>query len=310
MGLRSFFEELSKEKEKNMRFYYVYAPTVYELDDSIDYMIKEYCKKDKLEASKMRSVVERIAYWYELIHDDTDISRIFGEETSEDVSVDRVLFDGNDSLRGRFGFKELIETIPYDKGGSYFKNNSLYHLDIPFDYKNGLVEIDFNMNGEITSTKNLSVLASSFGFEEEGFNPKDINVLVSLIKDCNCFDNPDIVAEINCFDFNRQLQKDILTMAMKKIIINGGKEGVRRAYLFANEFGLDKDLPIRFSLVSDDDTTIRLLDRYLEDGGRRDLSLIVGGYPHRHVRDTDEFITVSEYLAKKKGISKSIGKRD
>ena len=79
---------------------------------------------------------------------------------------------------------------------------------------------------------------------------------------------------------DRVLKKDILELTMYVLINQDRIIGPKRAYLFAKEFGLNKDIPVMYGISPIDPYLNEFIDGYLTDGGDKNL-LCITNYDKR-----------------------------
>lgn len=262
------------------------------LDDLVERFIKYY--KDSLLdilgfddhfdgfrlENELRNVIEKMAVWYELRYPDCEINKIIPFEGQRNVDIDNIMFNSNgyvnEQLNGEndfrlldwdkfYNFKAFLESLSSKE--RYFIGKYKYPEIVYLDFNgrhihldsDGFVEEDEILFGELEHQHITDVVGI---LKEKGvIIPEDSEILKAIREHIN----------------KDKLTNGVLEAVMYRIIERGNNRiGARRAYLFAKEFNVSKDIPLIYGIDLSDPGLRVFINQFLKDGGSHNLSCYVG----------------------------------
>ncbi|HIT21363.1 MAG TPA: hypothetical protein IAB56_00130 [Candidatus Scybalousia intestinigallinarum] len=299
-----------------------YSPVV--LDDKVDKFIEWYNQNEVKEKQtaigeyrspiEMRNFIETLAVWYELRYPDIFIdSMIFAPDAEDYQST--VMFKKNPYMMALFGNSNPVGDLDWTEFYNFqvllpfLGPEKIYLQDIPYprtvDIKvegcwfrlwlseDGVIQMIENFGG---LEHNRSIVLQQLEQFAVGKSAKEF---VQFMADNHvplADDNPLTNAILDQEKY-QYLKKELFNCVMYRIIERGKERiGPRRAYLFANEFGCDKSIPITYGIDLSDPNLEQLLRIYLSDGGSLDLVCYLNYFRRTSKYQALESTTVRELL--------------
>lgn len=238
----------------------------------------------------MDNFVNKMAVWYELRYTDDVVNNLIRYKYESYDSVNDVMFRKNNYL-----------TQKQEDVGQFDVLNKLNWVDF---YNRDVFEKSLGIEGfflKKAKFKNFVYLSDEtfekspyFEFDEDGV------CLKSFYINHQCSIDPFVgmtASEVLLFMKNREMEipenngieraileytnelnmkREVLNCVMYKLMLRGGNRvGSRRALLFAKEFNLDIDIPVKYGIDTSDPYLLDFLFSYIRFGGRVDLNCYV-----------------------------------
>ena len=239
---------------------------------------------------EIKNLIDKIAIWYELRYSEEKLSRIFNYECGED-NVDDIMFKYNPYVKDLLASDNDIKELEWDEfyNAEVFKNSLPYaekellktpicrnlifisqfdtepalrmmaELHVTHDGRVDEAEyIDFATGNKINNKelKGLPLKKVIKLFEKRGFKLKN---------------DSELIESLNNYQRRVNRKNGMLDCVMYKLINRDEYSGSLRAYLFAKEFGRNKDIVIKYGINTVADGSKELANQYLKDGGKKDL---------------------------------------
>lgn len=288
--------------------------------ETIDYKINEFydwyknSKKEnghnysKDEEKKIKNLIEKIAIWYELIYPNTKIRDIISE--SKENQINKIIINNNqlNNIENKnqlnwndfYNINTFVKTMPESEKALLKKPKYTGRINIT---ESGHWEICLEV-------KNNRIIYAPYinRFTNDQILEEDL-IGLNLIEAKKLFENNNINVpkeleeKINWLNNQVILKEKLLNCVIYEIINRGGElYGPARAYLFAKEFYLNLDIPIKYVLTND--ANIRyLINDYLKSGGTKDLECFI--YYHMDINNNQKLRTIklSDFLKKSNSYS-------
>lgn len=277
-----------------------------DLDDKVDEFIDWYAnnmvKGHYTDISKyhmprdLRNFIEKMAVWYELRYPDYEVNRIMNCCSQEQKNIDAEMFinnpmtsemiNGFDNLWSKWS-KRVLNSMHWEE----FYNAKAFINSLPSYEKHYLSKAKYNYYTRlfIDDYRDIKFYLTSNGFIEKihetylapingkyldsneliGMNIKDAIVILKENYNCTEKQLKDIIKEISEYENQKLFKEELLNCVMYRIIERGGTRiGSRRAFLFAQEFNRNIDIPMIYGVDSSDREFMNL---YLKAGGSKEL---------------------------------------
>lgn len=293
------------------------------LDDKVDKFIEWYYQNevkgkqtDIGEYSspiEMRNFIETLAVWYELRYPDIFIDTMIFAPDAEDYSS-TIMFKENPYMLSLFGKSNPVEELDWSEFYNFqvlfqfLGPERIYLKDIPYPKSIDIKVEGYWLRLGLSDQGMVEVIENFGNFQKQDSSlPQLLDQLVGKsVKEVIQFmddhhiplpSNNQLTKAIREHEKYQYLKKEVLNCAMYRIIERGGKRtGPRRAYLFANEFGCDKNIPIAYGIDLSDPNLEQLLRVYLSDGGSLDLVCYLNYFNRTSKYQKLETITVRKLL--------------
>lgn len=290
-----------------------------DLNEKIEDFLKEY-RRDLIKdcnvtyvntrVEEMKHLIDKMAVWYELRYSEEKLGRIFNYEVGED-NVDEIMFKYNPYVNDLLGEDTDAKEMEWDK----FYNAEVFINSLPYAEKKLFAEpkcrdfisispmlditpglratvfINVAENGKVVGTDLIS-------FATEGKIKNDELVGLTLKEVVDLFEergfklnnDSDLIKASNNYQRQVNRKNGMLDCVMYKLIERDDYSGSLRAYLFAKEFGRDKDIAIKYGVNIVADGSKELVNQYLNEGGKKDLTC----YPLYPYFDKDKSVSLNE----------------
>ena len=238
---------------------------------------------------ELRNLIEKIAVWYELRYPNQEILGIYNyyECDPDKIKINEEMFVNNPYIKENFNDsnrinKSEIRNLEWDKlfnKEAFFKTLSYKERKLlskskyieKICLKNSDKPIILDKDGKIIKTEIINE-------NLKGLYIKDAIILLEKTDIEKLGEDYDYLRRsIEEIEMKNKFIKQILTCAMYRII-ERGKEvvGPYRAFLFAKEFELNKDIPLMYGAVSSNLTEQIILEdliirEYLQNVGKEEL---------------------------------------
>ena len=288
-----------------------------DLDDKVDVFIawynSNYIKSEKCRfrmEKEMRDFIEKIAVWYELRYPDYEINRIMPGSGQEVTDINEVMFQKNKYINSLFdedsevrevewmdfyNTKAFIHSLPADQRYRFDKPrySELLYLD---DARK--VKLYLTPNGVVESASNVSAFTGHVVQDEELVGMK-LKEAIKLLRERGIIlsDSSEICKEVRKIDRLKYLKKEMLSAVMYRIIERGGyRFGPRRGFLFAKEFKLDIDIPMKYGVDRSDPGLRLFMNEYLKAGGSKDLECYLGYFSRTSRKEKLDTVSIQELI--------------
>lgn len=264
------------------------------------------------EPIRMENLIEKVAIWFELRYPTYEVNRLMPGSGQEQININDIMFKNNqyinDLLDEDNDAKELewadfynthsfISSLPWEERWVFSKPSYRYKLYLDEDHD---TIIYLTENGVVFDSTNIDIFTDE-KITLSDIKGKHIKKVYELFKKKNIElpkDN-DIEKAIKNGKKQEYQKQEMLNCIMYKIIERGGPRiGPRRGFLFAKEFGLDIDIPMKYAIDRTDPGLRRFINEYIKSGGSKDLECYINYYSHYHKNDKIETITIQELLLK------------
>lgn len=295
-----------------------YAPGK-KIDDFIEWYFINYAKGHYTDIgeinqpNRMRDKIEKMAVWYELRYPEYEVSKIYPGSNYENLSTDKIYLRNNPAIKKVAGvlndeeqsnFCEAIKLLKWSDLNSY----QAYLTALPWNEKWFLIKPRFSDVDNIVYIKEFNHLH----LDHQG-----------IVTDCEIFKNvnngqlgyydfvgwtlEDVIRYLKSIDYPLQskdraiktieLKDHFLEAVMYRIIERGGvRIGSRRAFMFAQEFNQDIDIPLVYAIDTSDPGLRDFINQYLKAGGNPDLSCLVNYKYRKNDQDPLTTVTIQELM--------------
>lgn len=276
-----------------------------ELDDKVDEFICWYMdnmvKGRYIDIAEyriqkdLRNFIEKMAVWYELRYPDYEVNRLihYCEQTTSEIDVNRDKF---------YNTKAFISSLSGNEKNYLLKAkyNSYVNLYIN-NYKYKYISIDLTSNGFVKkiSSSFIEPINGKFLDSNEliGKNIKEVITILKSKYDCTDEQLEDIRKEINDYENQKNFKEELLNCVMYRIIERGDTRiGSRRAFLFAQEFDRNIDIPMMYAVDYSDGRLKEFVNLYLKAGGRKDLICFTNYKCRSRKKEKLKTITIQELI--------------
>ena len=280
------------------------------LDDKVDYFINWYTENmvkgqytDNGEYHKpreVRNLIEKMAVWYELRYPEPEIDKIFQPNKENQVDINEEIFIKNSITKnminepGDWGkWNKLVlsrmEWTEFYNMDIFLKSLSdlerTYLRDVSYNPYVRLhltnsedVKISLNPDGYIIDVDNIINICPLNGnediFSEDLIGMKIEDLAILLEKRYNCSEEQleSIKREIKEVHNYKKFKEGLLDCVMYRIIERVGcTYGGKRAFIFAQEFNRNIDIPMQYGFCNKYQGIKELMNMYLENGGNEEL---------------------------------------
>lgn len=258
---------------------------------------------------EMKNLIDKIAIWYELRYPEEKLGKIFNYETAEEY-IDEIMFEYNPYVKDLLGEDTDIKELEWDE----FYNTEVFKSSLPYEEKKLFAEPkcrDLIFIWTLDTTPALRMMAelhvTNDGRVDEAeymdFATKDkitnkelkglpLEKVVKLFekRGFKLDDNCELIAAVNNYQRQVNRKNGMLDCVMYKLIDRDEYSGSLRAYLFAKEFGRNKDIVIKYGMNTVADGSKELANQYLKDGGEKDLKC----YPICSYKEYNKPVSLNE----------------
>lgn len=289
------------------------------ISDFIDWYRNENIEEFKSQttidffADNLEKLIDKVAIWYELKYPDYEINRIIPCAWQEETEINDVMFRNNSYIESLFASSSDVRLLDWSglnnwdafvnslKGSERaFFNEPRYYRDIVYFDKNKPAHFHIDSNGTILEADNMEIFNKDCfnNIELTGKNIREVLYLlqeneISIPKDS------ELLKEVKKFDSRVYLKNELFDCIMYRIIERGGNRfGPRRAYVFAQEFGRDIDIPLRYGIDMNDPGLENFISEYLIAGGREDLICLKNYFYKKQKEEDYEEISIFDLCKK------------
>ena len=262
---------------------------------------------------EMRNLIEKIAVWYELRYPDYDICRIFSGSSVSSLTASDIMFKTNPYVQDLLDEDSDIKELDWDE----FYNKNAFFRSLSSDERRyfarpryrELVYIDnihyfahlhLSSSGIVQDSSGIGIYTNSRILDKDiiGWHVEDV---VQAFKENNIF-----LPEGNEFEETienakkwRHQREEILNCAMYRIIERGGRRiGPCRAFLFAQEFKRNINVPMIYGVDYRVPGLRDFINDYLKAGGSLDLMCYVDYFSRENKDDELKVVSIAELLTK------------
>ena len=292
-------------------------------DDSLN----DFAKKE--EVSKLNNFIEKMAVWYELRFPNYEIDKMLGIEEGEDIDIDNVMFYHNPVISGmlenylELGGEEVLKDFDKLKWEDFY-GIKMFIASLSEEERNFLKRpkypeelwLSYFELGNMHTSRNMKVMLSSKGkvldckwlyphhnkkihisassligmtLRELGGYMKERGILFNNIRGDSLEDT------IRDYENKKYFKEELFNCVMYRIIEHGGEQyGPRRAYLFAKEFGLNKDIPMIYGASYFVPGSKEFYQMYLKEGGSLELKCFVDYFCDDYM--DKKMVTVRDFI--------------
>ena len=263
------------------------------IEKKINNFIEECCKDKIIKSyvsSQIRSLIEKIAIWYELRYPDYEIKELMPCCGKKEMDINSIMFKDNPYINELLEEKTDIQDLDWDD----FYNADVFIRALPWEERHYLEDPEYmsilyinpdrtdrylylSEDGFVKNSEGITAYTGSIITDEEliGLNIKRV---LEIFNERNV-DLPasnDLEPAIKRNDNLLRQKERILNCAMYRIIERGGwRIGPRRAFLFAKEFNLNIDIPMMFGVDFTDPGLRLFINDYIKAGGSKKLMCYV-----------------------------------
>ncbi len=279
------------------------------LDEKIDQFIKwnKECMVENNNSDiekyylcvKLKSLIEKIAIWYELRYSDYEVNRL--------IDYNKEAYDDWNSINMRL----FIKSLPIEDR-IYFSNPK-YRDIVYLEPKHRSAHLHLTDDGFVESAEDISNYTMLNVFtkpviKDEELTGMHLKEVVELFKNrgISLPENNELEQAIEEFDNLSYQREGMLNCAMYRIIERGGRRmGPRRAFLFAKEFNRNKDIPMKYAVDYSDAGLRTFINEYLKSGGVKDLECYIDYFSSKNKNDSLDTISIQELIITKNHSAKS-----
>lgn len=239
---------------------------------------------------ELREFIEKIAIWYELKYPEEKVRKIINSNLDYYVTEDK-----NMSECDFYSEETFIESLPEHEKKIFkipqHKNfcRLLSNREVPYFIltETGFIKESYGMSSY-----------SKYLITDEEIKNKHIKDLNKMIKNSNIcsLENNQIEKMLSDIEYRYLLRLQILNCAMYRIIERGGNRiGPRRAFLFANDFKINTNDPMKYGVDLSDDELMNFINKYLMQGGSKNLNCY-NNYFHNNLNKRNELICLNDVI--------------
>ena len=263
------------------------------------------------ELTRLRNFIEKMAVWYELRYPDYEIAKLMYCGGQEQIDVNEVMFQKNSYINDLFDDKADVRDLDWDE----FYNANVFIKSLPWEerfkftkpkYKHIVylnpnskgAHLHLTKNGVVEMSEGVSIYTNSVIKDDElvGLYLKKV---LSIFKEkgIKLPENNELEKNIRNADNWIYQKEEMLNCVMYRIIERGGNRiGPRRAFLFAEEFNRDIDIPMKYAVDYSDPGLRLFINEYIKAGGSKDLECYVGYFSKRNKKDALDITTIKELI--------------
>ena len=306
---KTFNESTETPGAKALQSHFSLKESSAELDNKVDEFISWYTNNmvkghytDIGEYHKprdLRNFIEKMAVWYELRYPDYEVNRMMYCCSQEQKNINEEMFVNNpmtsEMINGiGTSWSEWSERVLKSMSWDEFYNAKAFINSLPSDEKYYLIKAKYSDYTRlfIDDYRDIIIYLTSNGFvkgiretylspingkdldsnELVGMNIKDVIVILKENYNCTEKQLKDIIKEISEYENQKMFKEELLNCVMYRIIERGGTRiGSRRAFLFAQEFGRNIDIPMIYGVDYSDPGLREFMNLYLKAGGSKEL---------------------------------------
>ena len=250
-----------------------------------------------------------MAVWYELRYPEYEINRLMPGSTQEMKKINSIMFYENNEINKVlnptnnlidinwfefYNFDRFIKSLPADEASFLWEPDlgGLIYLGI-----NGIqTHYHVNKHGIIEEAEQLG-LATKYQIRNEDVEGRSLYYFLNTLKQLNIKlpkDN-ELENKIDYYEINKKAKEEILNCVMYRIIERGGNRiGPRRAFMFAKEFNLDINVPMRYGIDHSDPGLYHFISEYIKAGGTKDLVCISNYFSREKKNKLIDTITIND----------------
>lgn len=279
----------------------------FKLDLCIAKDVNDYVKKLNIDKysedffyDEVMKVVIKTAIWYELRFPERYVSLKYPGSGVPFFDINSELFNKSEYINSNFDVESDVRLLEFDK---------VYNFDI---YRKGLnnrflADVRYKkINSFMIGTKIIEIKLDKDGFiiENSGFNLDCCDMhITDLVEVLDKTREKDMCLAINKiiddYNFEVFLRNLLMECIMKQIIVLGGNRiGPRRGFMFALEFGLNIDIPMRYAIDYSDPGLRKFINEYLKSGGDKNLICFESYFSNVNKKAT--IISLSDILNKER----------
>lgn len=293
--------------------------TNYELDDKVNKFIEWY-KKNKVighytdigvfhEPKRLRDFIEKMAVWYELRYPEYEVNRLMPGSNQDNKEINSIMFYNNKEINKLinqtnniidinwfefYNFDRFIKSLPYDEASFLNKPDygGLVYLKI------GGINTHFHIdsNGIIEEAEQLG-LATKYQIRNKDVEGRSLYYLLNTLKQLQIDlpKNNELENKIEYNEIKEKVREGVFNSVMYRIIERGGNRiGPRRAFMFAKEFNLDINIPMKYGVDHSDPGLYHFISEYIKAGGTKDLVCISNYFSREKKNKLIDTITIND----------------
>jgi len=286
----------------------------YKVNNFINWYLKNMCdnRNEEYSSKELKNFIEKMAVWYELRYPDYEINRLLPCTNQELTNINQEMFVNNQYIRDILDENNEIKYLDWNdfyneevfvkslsSSERKFLNKPKYKDTVWIDRYFKIAYLHLEEDGIVEVAEGMLSLPGNGKFDDSYFHGKHIKEVVSLLKENNIYlpINNELEEAILRYENHVYFYQELLNCVMYRIIERGKKRFCsRRAYLFAKEFGCNKDIPIKYGVDLDDPGLREFINLYLKDGGNVDLECFTNYKTRLNKWERVDTITISELL--------------
>ena len=242
----------------------------FSLDDKVNHFIDWYRKNENKDTKDIENIIEKVVSWYEMRYPNSSLER----------NANSICIDNEKSWTDLLDYKRfysllskkekaLLDKPKFDSIVTWNGNNS-YHMPEGSFFVEG--------DGTITSLGTLYGNDKYFSIAHSGervsgnliFKDKNIRDVerVAFENDIVPRDVPNVRDKVFEVERNISIWEGLWNSILYRVISRGGDYyGPKRGMLFAKEFDLSRDIPVKYGASCFD-----VVDDYIQNGGDPNLN--------------------------------------
>ena len=302
----------------------------YSLDGKVDEFIKwydeefvkgHYTNHGEFRVPKdMRNIIEKMAVWYEIRYPEYEVSRKYPGSSYENKKVNEIFIQKNVAI------KEIEELLDGKEKECFFDEMNMLEWSNILSAKAFLHSLTWEEKWFLARPKyrdlvylNKDERTDHFHLSAKGrvegcevvksvirrnieyydFKGWHITDVINYFKEYGIElpENNEIESAIKDYNNRCMLKEKFLDAVMYRIIERGGNRiGPRRAFMFAQEFNRNIDIPMAYGVDYSDPGLRGFINEYIKAGGRRDLKCLVGYGSRARENEPLAVVSVEEML--------------
>lgn len=265
------------------------------IDEFIDWyysnMIKGKFSKngEERELKQMRYLIDKMTSWFEFIYPSKQLD-------------DKLI---NDNKLSEDEYKNYLDLLDWEE--KWMLLNRRYPYIVYVGNMKGCMHTHFHLDakGYIEFADDINGLnIKGVHLKESDFEGKHINDVYAYLKELdNSLDLQEIEAVIKNMDNLKNVKEEFLNCVMYNIIERGGNRiGPRRGLIFANSFGRDISIPMKYGIDVSDPNLREFMNVYFKLGGNKDLKCIENYFLNNSFKDDIiyDYINLKELIKSEK----------
>lgn len=300
------------------------------LNDKVNNIIKWY-KEEYLEASgindiakyyapfDLRDFIEKVAVWYELRYPACDIDCEINPKMKKNKYSNNAILGDNEYVESFFAGLDMddFEWSKFYNTHAFVRNLDDKEKEFFFKarypkvvyWNNGVpkgmvnpikASVNLSKTGKVISSEHLNLICHEISDRKlVGMHIVDvINLLNS--KGIKISPNNSFVKAVQNYEMENTMRKKVFDAIMYRIIERGGERvGPKRGFLFAKEFGMNIDIPMKYGMDSSDPCLNEFINEYLKAGGNRNLECLENYFTCKGDYTLIRKVNISEVLNKR-----------